>query len=40
MARGRKKVVVEKDFDKLIADAEKRIDDAKHKRLLFLNRKR
>lgn len=31
MPRGRKQVVLEKDFDKLISDAEKRIDDAKHK---------
>ena len=31
MARGKKNAIVEKDYDKLIAEAEKRIDDAKHK---------
>lgn len=31
MPRGRKKAIVEKDFEKLINDAQKKIDDAKHK---------
>ena len=31
MPRGRKKIVEEKDFEKLINDAQKKIDDAKHK---------
>ena len=37
MPRGRKKIVEEKDFEKLINDAQKKIDDEK---LLFLSRKR
>lgn len=31
MPRGRKKIVEEKDFEKLINDAQKKINDAKHK---------
>ena len=31
MPRGKKKIVEEKDFEKLINDAQKKIDNAKHK---------